>query len=54
MMNDADMSTDNATGDLYEEEDFDPTKSVRQIEALLKQMERWYRWNDDKRNEEKE
>jgi len=38
------VSTEDATGSLYYEEDFDPANLPAQMDALIKQMENWYEW----------
>ncbi|TKK67960.1 TraB/GumN family protein [Ilyomonas limi] len=38
------ISAEDATGEMYYEEDFDPTNLPAQMDALIKQMEDWYGW----------
>jgi hypothetical protein len=40
-INTNDMSSDTASGELYYDEDFDPSNLPAQIDALIKQMEKW-------------
>ena len=47
-MNAADLSAGTATGDIYYDDDFDPENQEEQMDALIKQMERWYEWPEKK------
>lgn len=46
-INMADVSSDQANGDIYSDEDFDAANLPEQMNALVKQMEDWYKWNDE-------
>jgi hypothetical protein len=47
-MNADDVSFKDATGDIYYGEDFDSSNLPAQMDALIKQMEDWYKWEDEK------
>jgi hypothetical protein len=44
------VSSKDATGVIYYDEDFDQTKVQKQSESLIKQMEDWFEWSDKKEN----
>jgi hypothetical protein len=46
-----DVSSEDATGDLYYDENFDPANLSAQMDTLIKQMEDWYKWADEKKKE---
>lgn len=43
-----DVSSKDARGEIYFDEDFDKSKMQEQEEALIKQMEEWFQWQDEK------
>ncbi len=47
-MNVSDVSED-AAGDIYYDEEFDASNLPAQMDALIKQMEEWYEWKDEKK-----
>ena len=47
-INTSDVSSEDATADIYYDEEFDPSNSAAQMDALIKQMEDWYKWEDEK------
>ena len=46
--NSEDLSAGTATGDIYYDDDFGPENQEEQMDALIKQMERWYEWPEKK------
>jgi hypothetical protein len=44
------VSSKDATGVMYYDEDFDQSKVQQQSESLIKQMEGWFEWSDKKKN----
>jgi hypothetical protein len=44
------VSSKDATGVIYYDEDFDQSKVQKQSESLIKQMENWFEWSDKKEN----
>jgi hypothetical protein len=44
------VSSKDATGVIYYDEDFDQSKVQKQSESLIKQMEDWFEWSDEKEN----
>jgi len=49
-MNIKEVSSKDATGVMYYDEDFDQSKVQQQSESLIKQMEGWFEWSDKKKN----
>jgi uncharacterized protein YbaP (TraB family) len=43
-----DVASGDARGEIYYDEDFDKSKVQEQEAALIKQMEKWFQWQDEK------